>query len=413
MAKTRLPLDATDRLAAPDEPLIAGVPRNVFLLGVVSCFADVSGEMIYPLIPLFLTGVLGAPVAIVGLVEGIAESTASLVKIFSGWWSDRTRKRKPLVVGGYGLAALGKLFLAVAFVWPVVLLGRFVDRFGKGMRGSPRDALIADSAPENARGRAFGFHRSIDTLGAVVGPLLGLLLVALLNDRLRLVFTIAIIPGLLSVAALALVREPLPKAAKKTTLPKITLAGLDPRFRLFLLASLIFALGNSSDVFLILRAKQLGLSTTAVVLAYVLYNFVYMGAALPAGIRSDTGSRRGVLVIGLLVYAGVYAGFALVTRSLFVWPLFAIYGIYIALTDGVTKALITDLVPAGRRATAIGTYGTLTGIAALVASLVAGVLWDRVSTAAPFVLGAVSALIGALLLFLVLPRAPRAPSPVT
>lgn len=413
MAKTRLPLDATDRLAAPDEPLIAGVPRNVFLLGVVSCFADVSGEMIYPLIPLFLTGVLGAPVAIVGLVEGIAESTASLVKIFSGWWSDRTRKRKPLVVGGYGLAALGKLFLAVAFVWPVVLLGRFVDRFGKGMRGSPRDALIADSAPENARGRAFGFHRSIDTLGAVVGPLLGLLLVALLNDRLRLVFTIAIIPGLLSVAALALVREPLPKAAKKTTLPKITLAGLDPRFRLFLLASLIFALGNSSDVFLILRAKQLGLSTTAVVLAYVLYNFVYMGAALPAGIRSDTGSRRGVLVIGLLVYAGVYAGFALVTRSLFVWPLFAIYGIYIALTDGVTKALITDLVPAGRRATAIGTYGTLTGLAALVASLVAGVLWDRVSTAAPFVLGAVSALIGALLLFLVLPRAPRAPSPVT
>jgi len=386
---------------------VKGVPRNVFMLGVVSCFADISGEMIYPLIPLFLTGVLGAPVVVVGLIEGVAESTASLVKIFSGWWSDRTRKRKPLVIAGYGLAVVGKLLLAVAFVWPVVLLGRFVDRFGKGMRGSPRDALIADSAPENERGRAFGFHRSMDTLGAVVGPLLGLLLVALLNDRLRLVFAIAIIPGFLSVAALALVREPRPKAAKKAAPPKITLAGFDPRFRLFLLASFIFALGNSSDVFLILRAKQLGLSTTAVVLAYVLYNFVYMGVALPAGIRSDKGGRRGVLVVGLLIFAGVYAGFAFVTSNLFIWPLFAIYGLYIALTDGVTKALITDLVPADQRATAIGTYGTLTGIAALVASIVAGVLWDRVSTAAPFVLSAVGALIGALLLFLVLPRAPQ------
>ncbi|MGI8689355.1 MAG: MFS transporter [Thermomicrobiales bacterium] len=404
MAKTTLPVDATARLTAPPDPNIAGVPRNVFMLSIVSCFADISGEMIYPLIPIFLTSVLGAPVAVVGLIEGIAESTASIVKVFSGWWSDRTKRRKPLVIGGYGLAAVGKLLLAVAFVWPMALVARFVDRFGKGMRGSPRDALIADSALESQRGRAFGFHRSMDTLGAVIGPLLGLLLVALLHNRLRLVFTIAIIPGLVSVAALALVREPCPKAAKKTSPPKITLAGLDPRFRLFLLASLIFALGNSSDVFLILRAKQLGLSTTAVVLAYVLYNFVYMGAALPAGIRSDKGSRRGVLVIGLLIFAAVYAGFALVTRSVFVWPLFAVYGLYIALTDGVTKALIVDLVPADRRATAIGTYGTVTGVAALIASIVAGLLWDRVSTSAPFILGAVGALVGAILLFLVLPR---------
>jgi len=404
MAKTTLPVDATARLTAPPDPNIAGVPRNVFMLSIVSCFADISGEMIYPLIPIFLTSVLGAPVAVVGLIEGIAESTASIVKVFSGWWSDRTKRRKPLVIGGYGLAAVGKLLLAVAFVWPMALVARFVDRFGKGMRGSPRDALIADSALESQRGRAFGFHRSMDTLGAVIGPLLGLLLVALLHNRLRLVFTIAIIPGLVSVAALALVREPCPKAAKKTSPPKITLAGLDPRFRLFLLASLIFALGNSSDVFLILRAKQLGLSTTAVVLAYVLYNFVYMGAALPAGIRSDKGSRRGVLVIGLLIFAAVYAGFALVTRSVFVWPLFAVYGLYFALTDGVTKALIVDLVPADRRATAIGTYGTVTGVAALIASIVAGLLWDRVSTSAPFILGAVGALVGAILLFLVLPR---------
>ena len=408
MAKTTLPMDTTDSLTtAPHEPNIAGVPRNVFMLSIVSCFADISGEMIYPLIPIFLTSVLGAPVAVVGLIEGIAESTASLVKVFSGWWSDRTKRRKPLVIGGYGLAVLGKLLLAIAFVWPMALVARFVDRFGKGMRGSPRDALIADSASENERGRAFGFHRSMDTLGAVIGPLLGLLLVALLHDRLRVVFALAIIPGLLSVAALALVRESRPKAAKKTPPPKISLAGFDPRFRLFLLASIIFALGNSSDVFLILRAKQLGLSTTAVVLAYVLYNFVYMGAALPAGIRSDKGSRRGLLVVGLLIFAAVYAGFALITRSVFIWPLFAVYGLYIALTDGVTKALIVDLVPADRRATAIGIYGTATGIAAFIASVTAGVLWDRVSTAAPFVLGAVGALIGAFLLFLVLPRSPE------
>lgn len=388
-------------------PAVAGVSRNVFALGITSFLADVSGEMVYPLVPIFLTTVLGAPIAAVGLIEGVAEATASIVKVVSGVWSDRIGRRMPLVVGGYGIAAVAKLLLAIAFGWPMVLLARFVDRFGKGFRGSPRDALIADSALPEQRGRAFGFHRSMDTAGAVIGPPLALLLVAILNDRLRLVFAIAVIPGVLSVLALSLVREPKtrgPKAATASVPISFSLNGLDRRFVFFLVASLIFALGNSSDVFLILRARSLGLSTTAAVLAYALYNFVYMGAALPAGIVSDRQGRRNVFVGGLLIFALVYAGFALARQGLVVWPLFAVYGLYIALTDGVSKAFITDLVPKERRATILGTYGTLTGIAALVASVAAGLLWDRVGAAAPFVMGACAAVVAAVLMLAVLPR---------
>lgn len=397
---------------APSSPESrGGLSRNVLALGLVSFFADLSGEMVYPLIPIFLTSVLGAPVATVGLIEGVAESTASLLKVISGWWSDKVGRRLPLIAGGYGLTVAGKLLLAVAFAWPMVLLARFVDRAGKGFRGSPRDALIADSTPAAARGRAFGFHRGMDTAGAVLGPLAGLGLVALLDDRLRLVFAIAVVPGLLSVLALALVREAtgIPKAARTVAAPPFSLKGFDPRLRLFLIATLVFALGNSSDVFLILRAKELGLSTTAVVLAYVVYNFVYMGVSPPAGILSDRVGRRGVFVAGLLTFAAVYAGFARADAAWQVWPLFAVYGIYIALTDGVGKALISDLAPVERRATALGAYGMLTGVAALIASVVAGLLWDRVGPAAPFVLGAASALACAALLLIFVPR-PSAPS---
>jgi MFS family permease len=397
---------AVEPEASLTAPAFAGVSRNVFALGITSFFADVSGEMIYPLVPIFLTTVLGAPVAAVGLVEGVAESTASIVKIFSGVWSDRIGRRMPLVLSGYGIAAVAKLLLAMAFGWPMVLLARFVDRFGKGFRGSPRDALISESALPEQRGRAFGFHRSMDTAGAVVGPLLALLLIAVLHNRLRLIFAIAVIPGVLSVLALSLVREPrraAEKPAGSANGVSFSFRGWDGRLTLFLVASLIFALGNSSDVFLILRAKNLGLSTAAVVLAYVLYNFVYMGAALPAGIISDRRGRRNVFVGGLLIFALVYAGFAAARQGLIVWPLFAIYGLYIALTDGVSKAFISDLVPQERRATVLGTYGTLTGIAALIASVAAGLLWDHVSAAAPFALGAGAAVAAAALMLMVLP----------
>lgn len=380
------------------------VPRNVLVLGLVSGLADISSEVVYPLLPLFLTTVLGAPVAVVGLIEGVAESTASLLKVGAGWWSDRRGRRIPLVMWGYGLAAVGKALLALAPVWPLVLLARVVDRVGKGIRGSPRDALIADSTDPAHRGCAFGLHRAMDTAGAVLGPLLALLLVALLDDRLRLVFLLAVVPGVLSVLALTLVREPRP-STMMTTHPAVrpSLRGVDRQFVLFLLAALIFALGNSSDVFLLLRAKDLGLSTTAVVLAYVLYKFVAMSAAVPGGSAVDRLGRRTVFVAGLCVFALVYAGFALATRMWQAWPLFALYGVFLALTDGVGRALVVELAPSARRATALGAYGTTTGGAALVASIIAGVLWDHVGPAAPFILGAGCAVVAAAVLAAMLP----------
>jgi len=385
---------------------VSGLSRNVILLGVTSFFADVSSEMIYPLIPVFLTSTLGAPVSVVGLIEGVAESTASLSKPVAGWFSDRAGRRLPFVVSGYSLGTAGKLLLAAATAWPVVLLARFVDRLGKGLRDSPRDALIGDSTTPGLRGRAFGLHRAMDTGGAVIGPLLGLLLVALLNERLRLVFLIAAVPGFISVLCLSLVKErrgaaPTTEASGEGLLQR--LRSLDRRLKWFLLAALVFSLGNSSDVFLVLRAKELGLSITAVVLAYILYNFVYMSTSLPAGIASDYLGRRVVYVGGLLVFAGVYGGLAVADDAVFVWPLFAIYGLYIALTDGVSRALISDLAPAESRASALGIHGMLTGLATLFASVLAGQLWDHVGQWAPFAVGAAGAIIGASMLVIVIP----------
>ena len=391
---------------------VSGLSRNVILLGVTSFFADVSSEMIYPLIPVFLTSTLGAPVSVVGLIEGVAESTASLSKPVAGWFSDRAGRRLPFVVSGYSLGTAGKLLLAAATAWPVVLLARFVDRLGKGLRDSPRDALIGDSTTPGLRGRAFGLHRAMDTGGAVIGPLLGLLLVALLNERLRLVFLIAAVPGFISVLCLSLVKErrgaaPTTEASGEGLLQR--LRSLDRRLKWFLLAALVFSLGNSSDVFLVLRAKELGLSITAVVLAYILYNFVYMSTSLPAGIASDYLGRRVVYVGGLLVFAGVYGGLAVADDAVFVWPLFAIYGLYIALTDGVSRALISDLAPAESRASALGIHGMLTGLATLFASVLAGQLWDHVGQWAPFAVGAAGAIIGASMLVIVIPSGRRQP----
>ena len=387
------------------------------MLGVVSFFADVSSEIVYPLVPIFLTTVLGAPVAIVGLIEGVAESTASVVKFFSGWWSDRLPKRLPLVLGGYGLAALGKLLLGLAGAWPLVLTARFIDRLGKGVRGSPRDALIADSTAPDQRGRAYGLHRSMDTAGAVVGPLLALALVAWLDEALRTVFLLAVIPGVLSTLAVLFVREPAraqPKprvveSASGAAKPATGLGSLDRRLVLFLMASLIFAIGNSSDIFLLLRAKQLGLSTTAAILGYVVFNFVYMSAAYPIGALSDRIGRRGIFVAGLALFTATYVGFAVISTPTLVWPLFAVYGLYMACTDGVGKALVSDFAPAEKRGAMLGLYGTITGVATFAASVLAGLLWDYVGVPAPFMLGAAAAVIAGALLLLAGGTSPAQP----
>lgn len=378
--------------------LISGIKKNVFILGLVSLFTDISSEMIYPLVPIFLTSVLGAPVAIVGLIEGIAESTASILKTFSGWLSDKFEKRKPFVLGGYSLSALGKLLLGVAFVWPTVLMARFVDRLGKGVRTSARDALIADETDPASRGKAFGLHRAMDSTGAVIGPLIALLLMAVLKEQYRLIFLLAFFPAALGVALLFFfVKEKRRQILSSTEAPRLSLAGFDKNFKTLLLIIVVFGLGNSSDVFLILRAKNLGLSVTLVVLAYVLYNVVYASFSVPAGVLSDKVGRKKLIIGGFLVFSAVYFAFALVSESFYVWPLFAIYGLYIAATEGVSRALVTDMVAPEKRGTALGLYHTAVGLVAFVASFIAGLLWTYIGPSAPFIYGGLTALSAALL----------------
>ena len=381
---------------------VPGVSRNVFILGLVSLWTDASSEMIYPLVPLFLTQVLGAPVAIVGLIEGLAEATASTLKGVSGWLSDRIGRRRPLVVAGYGVAAVAKPLLALASGWPLVLAARVLDRFGKGVRNSPRDALIGDSSPEGLRGRAFGFHRATDQIGAVIGPLLALPLLALFHQNLRVLFVAAFVPAALGVAILTAVRET-GRGPSGSALPRFRLGGTPPAFRRFLVVMLLFTLGNSSDMFLILRAQQLGIGTGAVVLLFAVYNAVYAAASYPAGVISDRIGRKRVMMAGLAVFALVYAGFGLARGPAWVWVLFAIYGLYQGLTDGTSRALVVDLVSPELRATALGVYAMMTGLAALPASVIAGLLWDKVGPAAPFLYGAVMAFLACAGFLLVRP----------
>jgi MFS family permease len=374
-----------------------GVSKNVFILGLVSFFNDVASEMVYPLVPIFLTSVLSAPVAIVGLIEGIAESTASLLKVVSGWFSDKWRKRKPFVIIGYSLSTISKILLGLAFSWPFVLVARFIDRFGKGIRTSARDALIAESSENLARGRAFGFHRALDTLGAVLGPLIALLAIHFLDNKFRLIFLLAFIPAFVGVLLLLLFVKEKKKDASSSPVFRFNWRDLDHSFKAFLLISLVFALGNSSDAFLILRAQNLGLSLTLIVLVYVLFNLTYAIFSTPAGIISDKIGPKKVLLTGFLLFSAVYLSFGLVHSGFFLWLLFPVYGIYMALTDGVSKAYIANLVPQEKAGTAFGIYQTTIGFCTFFASFIAGLLWTYIGVSAPFIYGSIMAVISALL----------------
>jgi MFS family permease len=401
-------LPTPDDLRTEPSP-VPGVSRNVFVLGLVSLATDVASEMLYPLIPIFLTVTLGASVAYLGVIEGIAEGTASLMKVGSGWYSDRLSLRRPLIAAGYGLSALGKILLATAFHWPQVLAARTVDRFGKGVRTSPRDALIADSSLPEVYGRSYGFHRAADTTGAVIGPLIGLAILQIVGqNHLRPVLLAATIPGVLSVGLLAFVkerrREPRTETNPAEAAKGIDLSGASRTFWMFLAISLLFALGNSSDTFLILRAKDLGLSLSIVILMYVLYNTSYSLLSYPAGIVADRIGKRRLVTGGFFVYGLVYMGFALVGQGSAVWPLFLIYGIYMAFTDGQARAMVAELSPEERRGTFLGLYFTGIGLLAVAASVIAGVLWDVVGKPAPFWLGASTGFAAAALM-LALPRA--------
>ena len=335
--------------------------------------------MLYPVLPLFLTGVLGAPVAAVGLIEGVAEATASAMKIVSGRLAD-LRRRRPMIATGYGLSSLAKPMIGLAQAWPFVLVARFVDRTGKGIRTSPRDALIADETPSHLRGRAFGFHRAADTAGAVVGPLIGIAMYEMLDHNIRPLFFIAFIPAAISVFLIVFVHERphqrVPHTESMLTGSKITGGPLPTRYWRVVAFLAFFGLVNFSDALLILRAKALGLGFAAVILAYVLYNLTYAGLSYPAGRVSDRVPRRLVFATGLAIFAVAYLGLGIVTTSAWVWPLFAIYGGYIALTDGVGKAWVADLLPADREGSGLGFYQGIVGAGSLVAGIWAGLAWN-------------------------------------
>lgn len=375
--------------------LFQGITQNVAALGLVSFFTDVSSEMIYPLLPLFLTAVLGAGAAFVGLVEGVAESTASLMKLGSGWLSDRLQKRKALVVGGYSLSAITRPLLALAAAPWHVLIIRFFDRMGKGLRTSPRDALLADSSPPATWGRAFGFHRGMDHLGATIGPLLAFLLLPALGGSLRALFWMASIPAVASVLILLMaVIEKGPKGTDAAPL-RLSLAPFDLRFKGFLAIVVLFTLGNSSDAFLLLRAKEAGVPYTSIPVLWMLFHIVKAGSSMPGGILSDRWGRKGAIVVGWLIYGLAYMGFALARTPGPIWALFAFYGLFFGFTEGVEKALVADLVPPELRGTAYGIYHAAVGLAALPASLIMGLLYQTYGAAIAFAFGATLAFIAA------------------
>ena len=386
-----------------------GISRNVFFLGWVSLLTDVSSEMIFTVTPLFLLNVLRVGTPVIGLIEGIAESTASFFKLFSGWLSDRLGRRKDLAVFGYGLSTLAKPFLYFAGSWGAVLAVRFTDRLGKGIRASPRDALVADSTSSKEMGKSFGFHRAMDTMGAVIGLSIAALIIYLVQkdtfELTRKSFRVLVLAGI-GPAVLALllllifVREKRRKASPKSgndatgQLPQCTgeageaKTGFNLQFKLFLLIMLVFTIGNSSDVFLTLRAQNLGFSVIQILMMLVVFNLVYALTSLPAGLISDRLGRKGVIIIGWLFYALTYLGFAVASAAWQVWLLFALYGLYYGVSEGVCRALVCDLVPVDRRGTAYGLYHTVIGISLLPASLIAGWLWYLIGPAAPFYFGA-------------------------
>ena len=388
---------------------IRQLPRNVWAASLTSFFTDISSEMILNVLPLYLANVLGVRTDVIGLIEGVAESTASLLKIFSGWISDRLRARKWPAVVGYGLSTLSKPFFLIASTWQLVALVRWADRVGKGVRTAPRDALVADSIEPRARGLAFGFHRAADTAGAVLGLLIALLVVwagqaaavTLTVSTFQRLVLVSLVPAALAVIVLALGARDVPVKGQRAR-PRFALSSLGKPFVTFLFINGLFALGNSSDAFLVLRAQDRGLSVVAVLAMLVTFNGVYTLIATPAGRLSDRVGRRRLIVGGWLVYAAIYLGFALAQTGWQVWALFVLYGLYYGMAYGTSKALVADLVPEALRATAFGTHEAMQGLMLLPASVIAGVLWQGVGSWpgigpwAPFAFGALVALAAAL-----------------
>ena len=365
----------------------SGIGRNVIILGIVSLFTDLSSQMVFPLIPLFMVSVLGSGAWAVGIVEGAAETTASLLKVFSGYWSDKIRKRKPFVLFGYSMSSITKPLFAVASVWPIVLIIRIFERMGKGIRTAPRDAIVAESTERDVMGRSYGFHRTMDGIGSMFGAVIAFLLLPLLG--FRNVFLFALIPGIISVFFISFIRErrntEIP-TEKKTNL-KVSLSALPANLKFFILIAAVFTLGHFGYAFLLLRAKNIGLSNQSAILLYILFYFVYTIFSIPAGILSDRIGRRPVLMIGYGLFALTSLGLVFSNSIPILFLFFIVYGIFYAGIDGVQRAYVIDLSPPHFKATALGTFHTAIGLTALPGGFIAGLIWDKISPEGTFIYG--------------------------
>jgi MFS family permease len=381
----------------------AGLSRNTYLLACASLFADISTEMLYPVLPVFLTETLNASGSIVGLVDGFAQATQNIVQGFSGALSDKLRRRKPVALVGYFLAALGKPLMGLSTIWQGVFGGRLLDRLGTGIRSAPRDALIASSVEEKDRGRAFGFEGVGDNAGACIGPLLAVFLLYRLGVGIRTIFFLAVIPGLLAFFMVLLVRErPIPVAAKSKI--DISLRQFPKRYWKYLGVTALFGLGNSTNAFLILRTQDIGASLETTILIYAAFNLLAALISYPAGTLSDSFGRKNILLASFFIFVITYLGFALTRSIIVIGALFVFYGLFQGIFRAVGKAFASDLVPEHLRASGVGWYNSTVGLLQLVASLVGGVLWDQIGHAAVFYYGVAFALFGTIALVLLIPN---------
>lgn len=375
---------------------------NIILLGITSLLTDISSEMVYPLLPIYLIQQLGASPVILGFIEGIAESLSSLFKVFSGYFSDKLKSRKPFAILGYSSSTIGKLFLYLSTSWHGVFAARAIDRFGKGIRTAPRDALIAENASPVKRGAAFGLHRAMDTIGAAAGVLLAYFLITAKPGSFKNIFLLSLIPAGLAVLFLFFIKEKGKHQVISAAPPKLEWRRLNPKLKLFLIFTLVFTLGNSSNQFLLLRAKDLGSPMQKVLLFYLFYNIVYALTAYPVARLSDKIGRRKILVWGYFFYGLVYLGFALNNAVNNFWLLFGLYGIYIGFTEGVEKALLMDVAPQELKATVIGLHATLVGLGLFPASFLAGLLWRFLGASAPFYFGGIMGVTASISLWFIL-----------
>jgi MFS family permease len=396
---------------------IKKLPSNVWAVGFTSFFMDISSEMVINVLPLFLSNVLGVQTSIIGLIEGIAEATSSVLKLFSGWLSDKLGGRKWIAVFGYGLSAIAKPFFYIASSWELIAGVRWADRIGKGIRTAPRDALVADSVTKETRGLAFGFHRAMDTAGAMVGLIIAAVVVwmaqannlDLSKSTFQTIVLISLAPAFLGVLSLAIGAQDV-KVSDHRALPKFSLKSMGKPFSIFLIIVSVFTLGNSSDAFLVLRAQNLGISVIGILMMLAVFNLIYALVSTPAGSLSDRVGRRRLIVGGWLVYAAIYYGFALAQQGWQIWFLYVVYGFYYGMAYGTANAMVADLVPEDLRGTAYGTYNAIIGILAFPSSLIAGLLWQGAGSwsgfgpSAPFLFGGSLALIAALMMAFWMPK---------